>query len=171
MSDPRRIRLLPGAPEAVQAVREAGMYAVIITNQGGVGRGLMSEEDVQAVNARVVELLKVHGAEIDALYYCPHHPEGQVEAYRVVCECRKPAPGLLHRAADELPIDLERSFVIGDKLTDVRLAHAVGGKGILVRTGFGNAELESAHAEGLRIDYVADDVYDAVTWILDSLDG
>lgn len=166
LGDPARVRLLPGAGPAVRAVREAGMHAVIITNQSGIARGLIQDSEVRAVNQRVVKLLAEQGAEVDGVYYCPHHPEGAVAQYRVVCACRKPAPGLLHQAAEDLGVALEKSFVIGDKLSDVALAHAVGARGILVRTGFGNEQLLTDSPDVLAIDYVADDVLAAVQWIL-----
>ncbi len=164
--DPDRIRLLPGAAEAVRAVREAGMPAVVISNQSGIARGLLTVEQVETVNARVLGLLAAEGAAVDALYYCPHHPEGEIAAYAIACECRKPAPGLLQRAAAEHGIDLPASYVVGDKVSDVQLAHAVGGRGVLVQTGYGPREREKAVAQGVKIDHVANDVLDAVRWIL-----
>jgi D-glycero-D-manno-heptose 1,7-bisphosphate phosphatase len=166
LGDPARVRLLAGAPEAVAAARSAGFATVIITNQSGIARGLLTEAQVQAVNARVVANLKLHHAEIDAVYYCPHHPEGTVEAFRGRCDCRKPAPGLLKRAAVECGLDLAASYVIGDKASDVGLAAQAGAKGLLVRTGYGNAEIEKLAARGYQAAYVADGVFDAVQWIL-----
>lgn len=166
VSDPERIRLLPHAPEAVQAVREAGWLTIIVTNQGGVGRGLMTETQVQAVNRRVVELLGQHGVVMDGVYYCPHHPEGQIAEYRLVCECRKPSPGMLRQAAADHGIALVHSVVVGDKISDVQLAQAVGARGVLVRTGFGEAEWARAKAMGIQPDAVVSDVGEAVAWIL-----
>lgn len=166
LGDPARVRLLAGAPEAVAAARNAGFTTVIITNQSGIARGLLTEEQVHAVNDRVVAMLKLYGAVVDAVYYCPHHPEGPVEAFKGECDCRKPAPGLLQRAANEFGLDLAQSFVIGDKASDVGLAAAVGAQGVLVRTGYGNAELDKLAARGYRAAHVADGVYDAMQWIL-----
>lgn len=166
VGEPGRIRLLPGAPEAVTLVNRAGLAAVVITNQSGIARGMLTETQVEAVNARVLELLNVHGAQVDGLYYCPHHPEGKVSAHAVTCDCRKPAPGLLNQAAAALELDLPNSFVIGDKASDVGLAAAVGAKGILVRTGYGNAELLKIEQRGIPVAYIADGVLDAAQWIL-----
>ena len=171
LGDPSRVCLLPGAAEAVRAIGDAGMHAVIITNQSGVARGLMDEHDVHAVNQRVVELLGAEGAHVDGVYYCPHHPEGSISAYRAACECRKPAPGLLYQAAAQLDVDLANSYVIGDKLSDVELAHAVGARGILVLTGYGREQLPADAARRRRIDFVADDVLAAVRWILHDRSG
>lgn len=166
VGEPERIRLLPGAPEAVTLVNRAGLAAVVITNQSGIARGLLSEEQVTSVNDRVLELLNLHGARVDGLYLCPHHPEGKVAPFAVACECRKPAPGLLKQAASALELDLPGSFVVGDKASDVALAVAVGAKGILVRTGYGNAELQKIEQRGIPVAYVADGVLEAAQWIL-----
>ena len=165
ISDPAQIRLLPGAAEAVRSTQAAGWLAIVVSNQAGVGRGLMTEAQVQAVNARFEALLAAGEARLDALYYCPHHPQGANEAYRVVCDCRKPAPGLLTRAAAKFSIDLSKSYVVGDKTTDVQLAQNAGAGGILVRTGFGADQLLEAQREGLTPLYVAGGVREAVEWI------
>lgn len=167
VGEPERIRLLPGAPEAVRAANAAGFEAVVITNQSGIARGLLTEDQVRAVNERVVQLLAAHGARVDALYYCPHHPEGKVAPFNTACECRKPGAGLLKQAAEGRGIDLRRSFVVGDKVSDVGMAVAVGAKGVLVRTGYGNAELPKLKEKGIPVAHVADGVNEAVQWILD----
>lgn len=166
VSDPDRIRLLPGAVEAVMAVRAAGMAAVIVTNQGGVGRGLMNEDQVRKVNARVIERLAEQGAVIDAVYYCPHHPKGTVQGYIYICACRKPAPGMVKLAAEDLDLDLPASFVIGDKTSDIELAWNAGARGILVQTGFGADEAALASERRIPLAYTAANVLDAVKWIL-----
>ena len=106
-------------------------------------------------------------AHIDAMYYCPHHPEAKIEKYRLDCDCRKPKPGMLVKAQQELNIDLKKSFMIGDKLTDIEAGRNAGCKTIMVRTGYGVEELKNNEVE---CDYIADDLYDAVEHIL-SLSG
>jgi D-glycero-D-manno-heptose 1,7-bisphosphate phosphatase len=102
---PDRVQLVPGAAEAVAALNRAGWPVVVVTNQAGVGRGLFTEADVDRVHAHIRSLLRSHGAAIDAFHFCPHHPEAELPRYRVVCECRKPQPGMLLRAAAELELD------------------------------------------------------------------
>ena len=114
-------------------------------------------------NQGVRETLDRDGAHIDAMYYCPHHPDAKIEKYRLDCDCRKPKPGMLIKAQHELNIDLKRSFMIGDKLTDIEAGRNARCKTIMVRTGYGAEELESNEIE---CDYVADDLYDAVQYIL-----
>jgi D-glycero-D-manno-heptose 1,7-bisphosphate phosphatase len=128
---------IPGAVEAIKAFNGAGFLVIVISNQAGVARGMYSEADINLLHVRVDDELRRLGARIDAYYYCPHHPEiGEERA----CDCRKPAPGMLLRAADDLAIDLSRSWMIGDKLTDVDAGHAANVATILVRTGYGDNE-------------------------------
>ena len=107
--DPDALKLLPGVDLAVKALIQAGYRTVIVTNQSAVARGMASEDDVRRVNERLCDMLAEKGARIDAVYYCPFHPEGTVVEYRQDSECRKPNPGMLHRAAHELDLDLASS--------------------------------------------------------------
>jgi len=132
LSEPGAVALLPGAAEAVAALRDAGWRVVVITNQSGVARGMLTEARLAEIHARLRELLAVEGAEIDGLYYCPHHPDGDVEAYRRSCDCRKPAPGLLRAAARELEIGLSASWMVGDKASDIAAGAAAGCRTVLV---------------------------------------
>lgn len=163
LGDPARVRILPGVPEAVASLNRAGWRVVVVTNQSGVARGLFTEPDVEAVHEHLAELLCGYGAKIDAFHHCPHHPDGEVEAYRVACACRKPRPGMLRRAADELGLDLAASWMVGDRVTDLQAGAAVGCRTVLVRTGNGvlvnAAELDR---EALRLELVAADLADAV---------
>lgn len=170
VNDPARIRLLPGAPEAVAAARNAGFMTVIISNQSGIARGLITDEQAQAVNRRVCDLLQDFGSRIDGVFYCPHNPKGIVLEFSIVCECRKPQPGLLRQAEAALGINLRKSFVIGDKATDVEAAIGVGATGILVRTGFGNDEAEEIARRKIAVAYIADGVQQAVEWIIMKLE-
>jgi D-glycero-D-manno-heptose 1,7-bisphosphate phosphatase len=121
---------ITGAPEAVQLLNDAAFRVVVITNQSGIARGHFDEDAVVRFHAHMQEFLRARGAHIDAFYVCPHHPEGTVAPYAVDCECRKPKVGLLKQAARNRPIDHARSFVIGDRDSDVEAAVAFGIRGV-----------------------------------------
>ena len=127
LSDPEGVRLLPGAAEAVAALNRAGLRVLLITNQSGIGRGVFSRDDFDAVQARVEELLASSGARLDGVYLCPHSPE-----LNPPCDCRKPATGLYRRAAAEHDVDLSASAYVGDRLRDVLPAGELGGTAILL---------------------------------------
>ncbi len=160
-----RLKFFPFTVDAVRLFNRAGLPVVVISNQSGVARGLFPESFVAEAHASIEERLRRGGARLDGFYYCPHHPEAVVGEYRCLCDCRKPAPGLLHRAAKDLGLDLERSFVVGDRWDDVLTARAVGGRGVLVRTGYGQS-LELAPPDGARADAVVDNLAAAAAWIL-----
>ena len=127
---PERLEWVAGAPEAVRLLNEAGIPVIVITNQSGVARGYFGETDVQQFHAHVQEQLRARGAHVDAFYYCPHHPQGTVAEFAIACDCRKPKPGMLERAARDFAVDRRRSFLIGDKDDDVAAAAAFGVRGI-----------------------------------------
>lgn len=156
LSDPEKVELLPGAAQAVRMLNEKGIPAIIITNQSGIARGLLNEADLEAVHKRLKEMLAEDSASIDAIYSCPHLPEGVIKKYAVKCSCRKPETGLLEDAARDFSLDLNRCYFIGDKQSDIEAIHRVGGKGIIV----GNS-MQSISAE-----YYAKDILDAVEWAL-----
>jgi D-glycero-D-manno-heptose 1,7-bisphosphate phosphatase len=160
-----RIALLPWTVDAIRALNRGGFIVVVITNQSGVARGFFTEAFVEETHGHLGAQLAAGGARIDAYYYCPHHPDGTVAAYRRHCECRKPASGLLDRAVRELDLDPARSFVVGDKWLDVELARAAGARGILVRTGTGATE-EARPRPGVSADVIVDNLAGAASWIL-----
>jgi len=160
-----RVSLYPWSIDAIRALNRSGFRVVLVTNQSGIARGFLTEAIVDEVHRHLASLLAAGGALIDAYYYCPHHPDGTVEAYARPCECRKPGRGLVDRAAEEFGIDPRRSFVVGDRWLDVALAHAVGGRGILVRTGCGAAE-ERRPPAAPPADAIVDNLVGAVGWIL-----
>jgi D-glycero-D-manno-heptose 1,7-bisphosphate phosphatase len=121
---PEQFVWIEGAPEAVRLLNQAGYYVFVITNQSGVARGYYDENAVRAFHAHMQDNLKQHGAHIDAFYYCPHHPEGTVKSFAMLCSCRKPRTGMLEQAAREWPVDTGKSFLIGDKDDDVGAAAA-----------------------------------------------
>jgi len=130
-----QLRILPEAPEAIRLVNESGMKAVVITNQSGIARGYFDEDFVKSVHERIGRILAEAHARIDRFYYCPHHPMEGNAPYVRVCDCRKPEAGMLLEAAEDLDIDLARSYMIGDMPQDIEAARKAGAKGILVRTG------------------------------------
>jgi len=162
---PERVELYPYSADAIRALNRAGLRIVMVTNQSGVARGFFTEAIVHAVHAHIEGLLAGAGAHIDAYYYCPHHPDGKVAEYARACDCRKPARGLVDRAARELGIDPGRSFAVGDRWLDVALARKVGAAGVLVRTGYGLTE-EQRPVTGLAADAVVDNLAAAASWIL-----
>jgi D-glycero-D-manno-heptose 1,7-bisphosphate phosphatase len=167
-----RFRLFPFAVEAVRLVNRSPFLAVLVTNQAGVARGYFPESLIHEVHSAVAREMAAGDARLDGVYYCPHHPTAGEPPYRQDCDCRKPRPGLLHRAALDLGIDLARSWVIGDRKGDLDLAWSVGASAALVRTGYGRGELElHAPAWPRPPDMVADHVLEAVVNILSAAEG
>lgn len=160
-----RLAFFPYAIDAVRLLNRAGYAVVIITNQSGVGRGMYPESFVGETHEVMAARLREGGAVADGYYYCPHHHESAIEAYRQQCDCRKPAPGMLIKAARDLDLDLSRSVAVGDKWTDVQAGIAAGGRGVLVRTGYGRAT-EANPIAGVQPAAVADNVMGAVAWLL-----
>jgi D-glycero-D-manno-heptose 1,7-bisphosphate phosphatase len=168
-----KLRLLPGAAGAIRRINENGMKAVVITNQSGIARGLFDEAFVDRVHARLRKMLRIEGAVIDAFYFCPHHPTEGLGTYLRTCGCRKPAPGMLLQATEELRIDPNRSYMVGDTLKDIEAGAGVGARGVLVRTGYGEESAASLTAlpetpEGamVRPVHIAADLREAVDWII-----
>lgn len=162
---PERVELYPYAVDAIKALNRARIPVIIVTNQSGVARGFFTSDVVDEVHAHIATLLARGGAHIDAYYFCPHHPDGRVPEYAVRCDCRKPGRGLVDRAARELGIVPEQSFTVGDRWVDVGLARTVGGKGVLVRTGYGYRE-EVHPQDGLAADATVNNLVEAVSYIL-----
>ena len=165
LADPAYLQLVPGAALAIKMLNEAGIKVIIISNQAGIARGYYDEAAVD----RLVSMLEAEGVKIDALYYCPHHPEFGNEVYKKVCTCRKPQPGMLFLAAEDKDIDLEGSFMIGDTRNDILAGAAAGCKTILVRTGYGEAELLEFEGDTNGPDLVCKDIKEAVEHILKEL--
>jgi D-glycero-D-manno-heptose 1,7-bisphosphate phosphatase len=168
-----KLKVIPSAYEAIKSINESGMKAVVITNQAGIAKGLFTEEFVEKTNAYLQAILSQRGAYIDNFYYCPHHPTEGKEPYRQICDCRKPAPGMLLRAAQDLNIDLKKSYFVGDRFRDMEAAKKAEVTGILVKTGYGS-ELMQDNGPDLatdesKPDFIAADILEAVRWILDRL--
>jgi D-glycero-D-manno-heptose 1,7-bisphosphate phosphatase len=171
ISTPEQMQLIPGAGRAVRAVNERGFLAFVISNQSGIARGLFTEADLIPIHAKFQKDLGASGARIDRIYYCPHHPTAGIPPYRVDCDCRKPRPGMLHRARKEMGVDLSRSYVVGDRIVDVLAGRNAGAKGILVLTGYGTSSVEECREQGIVPDHIAPSVGEAVNFILSECKG
>jgi D-glycero-D-manno-heptose 1,7-bisphosphate phosphatase len=167
-----RFRLYPYSVDAVRLINKAGFLAVVVTNQAGVARGYFPEALIHEVHAALTVALESGSAHLDGIYYCPHHPTLGDPPYRKECDCRKPRPGLLHRAEAELGIDLSRSYVIGDRGADLEMAWSAGSKAALVRSGYGRGEfLYHARSWPKQPDLVAEHLLEAVERILSEAEG
>ncbi|HBB88557.1 MAG TPA: D,D-heptose 1,7-bisphosphate phosphatase [Blastocatellia bacterium] len=161
-----RFRLFPYSAPAIRKLHETGYLAIVITNQAGVARGYFSEEMVQAIHKQMTEDLEASGAALDAIYYCAHHPSVGESPYQLDCDCRKPKPGLLLRAARDYDIDLTNSWMVGDRYSDVELAANAGVKSALVLSGYGRGEWEHQRDKWpTKPDLVAEDLLAAVNQI------
>lgn len=167
LRSPSQVRLLPRAGAAIRRLNEAGFVVVVTTNQSGVARGMLTEQDLEEIHLVLRERLARRGARLDGIYYCPHHPEVGRKPYKLRCRCRKPAPGMLQRAARELDLDLSASHAVGDSARDVEAGRRAGCRTVLVRTGYG----KSADTLALKPDFVAKDLAQAVDWILQDRAG
>jgi len=161
-----RLRLYPWTIDAMCLMSRAGYAVVVVTNQAGVALGLLDEPFVREVHAVLQRQLAAVGGRLDGHYYCPHHPDASIAAYRRHCDCRKPKPGMVHRAAADLGLDLTRSVVVGDRWLDLQLAAAVGAKGILVKTGYGASQARQP-PDGATADAIVNNVIEAAVWILE----
>jgi len=161
LSQPSQLRLIPGVAGAIRRARDQGYAIAVVSNQSGVGRGLIAPDMLPQIHARLNELLEAEaGAHVDHFACCTHHPSEE-------CRCRKPLPRLVYEAQAHLGIYLPHSVFIGDRLTDIRTGKAAPvGRTILVRTGEGRAEEQKIAVPDDQPDYVANDLVDAVNWLL-----
>ena len=146
--------ILPGVPEAIRLLGEHGFKVVVITNQSGIGRGYFSEEALHLIHRHMLEELAKHGARVDAIYHCPHHPDDG-------CDCRKPRPGMLLRAAEELGIDLGGSYMVGDAESDVGAGKAAGCRTARIATPTNPQDADPA-------DHTAADLLSIARWIIEN---
>ncbi len=162
-----RFRLYPWSAAAIKKLNDAGLAAVVVTNQAGVARGYFPEELIQQVNQRMVAELAAGGAKLDGVYYCPHHPDVGQPPYRQRCHCRKPQPGMIERAVQELNLSLPGSVLIADRYMEVEMAHRLGLRAVLVLSGYGRGEYEYQRAKWPRPpDWIAENLLEAVNKIL-----
>lgn len=167
INHPSRFRLFSYSSQAIKLLNQAGWLAVVITNQAGVARGYFTEEMIHTVHTTLRNELKRNGASIDGIYYCPHHPSTGQPPYRAECQCRKPQPGLIRRAADDLNIDLAASWMIGDRYSDMELAGNAGVRAAFVLSGYGRGEWEHQRtAWNHQPEIIAEDLLEAVRRII-----
>jgi D-glycero-D-manno-heptose 1,7-bisphosphate phosphatase len=159
LSDPDQIELLPGAAAGLRRLRDLGALLVVVTNQSGVGRGYFDEARLAAIHERLAALLAAEGVTLDAFYHCPHVPEDG-------CDCRKPEPGMIRKAAAEWAFDPSSAFVVGDKPCDVDLGRSVGAQTLLVRTGYGARHEEAGDTNP---DHVVNDLAHAADVIIEEV--
>jgi D-glycero-D-manno-heptose 1,7-bisphosphate phosphatase len=158
IKDPQEIEFISGSIQAIKILRNLGYKIIVVSNQSGVGRGILTEGMVKKVNRFFMGKLVEKNAPVDAIYYCPHHPDQN-------CDCRKPQTGMLKKAAQDHKLNLENAVVIGDKLTDVKLGKNIGAKTILVLTGYGKSEVSKMKEEKDKPDFVAKNLLSAVSWV------
>jgi D-glycero-D-manno-heptose 1,7-bisphosphate phosphatase len=159
------LELFPWTADALRLLKRAGFLLVVVTNQSGIAQGLIDPKFIQICHDEMRKRLQSGGADLDALYFCNHHPRGSIAELSVECRCRKPMPGMVEDAVRDLGIDPTQSWVVGDKWLDVQLGQAVGARSILVRTGWGS-EQEHQRPEGQHVDAVCDNLIHAVSVIL-----
>jgi D-glycero-D-manno-heptose 1,7-bisphosphate phosphatase len=161
-ANPREFRLLPGVPAAIRMINQLGYLAVVVSNQPGIAKGKFTPALLEAMTHQMRCELAVQGASLDAVYYCFHHPEGVIQPYRQTCDCRKPKPGLLLQASQELDIALEQSYFIGDGITDLQAGRAAGTTNLLVYSSFKGYICEELNRHNVQPDYTVPSLYDGV---------
>jgi D-glycero-D-manno-heptose 1,7-bisphosphate phosphatase len=166
LNHPDLLELYPGSAAAIRAMQDEGLAVVVITNQAGIAKGFLSEDTLRRIHRRMADLLAQEGVTMDGLYYCPHSAEHGEPPYRRDCDCRKPAIGMATRAAEELGLDLSRSYMVGDKRSDVEFGRNVGATTVLVLTGYGLGEWELNRDAFRAPDFVARDLTHAADWII-----
>ncbi len=164
-ANPREFRLLPGVPDAIRLFNQLGYLVVVISNQPGIAKGKFTPALLEAMTHRMRSELAAQGARLDAIYYCFHHPEGVIKPYRQVCDCRKPKPGLLLRASQELDIALDQSYFIGDGITDIQAGQAAGTTNILVYSSFKCYICEELNRHDVQPDHTVNSLYDGARLI------
>lgn len=158
-----QLKLIPHSAEAIRILNKNSPKVIVVSNQSGVARGYYPKKDTHEFNRALEKELKKKDAYLDAFYFCPHHPNAKIKAYRTECDCRKPKPGMLLKASQDLNIDLIQSFMVGDRLTDIIAGQKAGCKTIHVLTGVGR-EQRSKHK--LDANFVTTDLYEAVEKIV-----
>lgn len=167
LTDLGKLRLIPGSGPAIRRLNQAGFKVVLVTNQSGVARGYFPESLVHEAHLQLDQMLKSDGARIDAVYYCPHHPTAGNSHYTVDCDCRKPRTGLIERAVKDLAIDINRSYMVGDKWSDIELAQRAGVHSVLVMSGFGPNDPGNKRPDRLKDpDFFAHSLSEAAGWII-----
>jgi D-glycero-D-manno-heptose 1,7-bisphosphate phosphatase len=160
-----QIHIYPYSFAAVQKLRRAGLAAVVVTNQSGIGRGAFTENDLKELHRAFSEAFEAGRARLDGIFYCPHFSPSVPAADESTCSCRKPHPALALRAAAELSLKLPGSYVVGDKTSDVLFAVNIGAVPVLVLTGYGREALRDLEARRIRPAHVSENLAEAAEWI------
>jgi len=172
VNHPSRFRVFPYSAEAIRTLNANNWLAILVTNQAGVARGYFSEDVIGKVHDELRLSLSQQDAQLDAIYYCAHHPSIGEPPYRLDCDCRKPKPGLIQRASTDFEVDLENSWMVGDRYSDIELAHNAGLKSAFVLSGYGRGEWEYQSASWkLQPDLVCENLLDAVRSIVTSINS
>jgi len=156
ITPPQEMVIFPYATDCIEKIHEMGYLTVVVTNQSGIARGMFSEEELIESNDYFISEVGV-----DAVYYCPHYLNGSVKQYAIKCNCRKPKTGLIERACKDFPIDLSRSYMVGDRVSDIELGQNVGIKTILLKSGYGKIQIDGE----IRPDYIFSDLKECTAWI------
>jgi D-glycero-D-manno-heptose 1,7-bisphosphate phosphatase len=159
--------IFPWTSDAIRLLNRAGFAAVVVTNQSAIGRGLIDVAFLQTVHDAFDRHLARAGARVDGYYFCPHHPDAPLPEYRMACRCRKPKPGMIEQASADLDLDLSRSFMVGDRVSDIACGHAAGVRSVLVRSGH-SPHRNEAPADLSEPDAILNNLMEAVGWILRS---
>ena len=163
LSSPEQVSVFKESFEALRLLKQNGFKVIVVTNQAGVARGYFKESDISIVHSEIGRQLSEQDLKIDAYYYCPHHPKGVVEGYNIECDCRKPAPAMILDAVKDFNVAMEKSFLIGDKISDLMAAENAGCKAALVKTGHGLEHVEKASE--LKFP-VLDNILEAVKYFI-----
>jgi len=159
LQEPQNLHIIKGAAQAIRLLNEENLLVVMITNQSGIERGYYSENMLKEIHLELFDQLAIREAHIDAIYYCPHHPD-------INCNCRKPKVGMIDQAVERFGIDLQSSWVIGDKSSDIAAGKYVGSNTVLVLTGYGKWTQDQMTEDRVLADYVCQDLLEAVRMIL-----
>lgn len=166
LTDISQLKIFPDVAEGIKKLKQRGFLIIVISNQPVVARGWITETDLHLIHKELLDRLKKQGAIIDAVYYCPHHPNATLPEYRKICDCRKPHTGMITRAVHDFDIDLKRSFFVGDMMKDIQTAKNAEVRSILVKTGYGGGDAEY----DVEPDYIARKFQNAVHYILKNSD-
>ena len=161
INNPNDFKMYPSVAKGIKLLKKNGFKIIIITNQSGISRGYFSEKSLEEIHEKMKKELSKEDAKVDAIYYCPHHPDEK-------CNCRKPKPGMLETAIKDFDIDIENSYIIGDRMLDVEAGRAVGCKTVLVPEDKVIVKKEMAESD-INPDYICDDFYSGVEWIIENL--
>ncbi len=170
MNHPDSFEIYPFVHQAIRLLNIHNILVIVVTNQAGIARGYFPESIMHSLHKKMQYELEKQGAKIDALYYCPHHPSSKNPKLAIDCNCRKPKTGMYEQALNDLPIDTEKTYMVGDKFSDIQFGNNFGAKTIMVKTGYGKGEMElKYHKQSVLPDTVKNNLLDAVLWILSDL--